>query len=494
MLSVMTAEKARAADMHMISCIGISNEVLMENAANAVADAVEKRLCGKVGRVVIICGRGNNGGDGLALVHILASRSISAEALLTAAPDSLTGAARSNYDIAIKAGLNITQDENALNRADIIVDAMFGTGLSKPIVGRNADIINRANASGAYRIAVDIPSGMNADTGRIMGAVFHADETITFHAVKRGLLLTAEREYVGKLHVAPIGVISKAQRMLEESEQLIDEAFIKTLLPRRRLVSNKGSYGRALMIAGSENMPGAALMSVSAAVRAGAGITKAYIPEKSLKLFSALPEAILITRDAAINADLEWATAIGIGPGLGCGFEVGPLIENSLAAHKPTVADADALNYMARNRATLSLLHPEVVLTPHPAEMARLMELSTAQVVNDPVGAALEFSRDFNCCVALKSAVTVIASPDGRIRYNATGNPGLAKGGSGDVLTGLTLALLAQGLNAFDAVSAGAYLLGSSADKALELLGTRMLRACDAIEALTTIEYLNQEV
>lgn len=489
MLAVMTVEKAREADLHMISSIGMLNEVLMENAANAVAAAVERKLHNSSGHVVIICGRGNNGGDGMALLHILASKAISAEALITATPDAFKGSARNNYDIAVRAGLKITDDMDALNRADIIVDALFGTGLSKPINGHEADIINRANASCAYRIAVDIPSGMNGNTGKIMGTVFNADETVTFHAIKRGLLLTSERECVGTLHVAPIGVIDKAQRLNEEDEQLIDEAFVKAILPKRKLVSNKGTYGKALMIAGNGNMPGAALMSVAAAIRGGAGLTKAYIPDQALKLFAVLPEAILVTRKEDIDNELQWANAIGIGPGLGSEPDVGYMIRQSLMTRKPMVADADALNYMARNRELLSLLHPNVVITPHPAEMARLLNCTTEEVVDDMVDAAVRFSSGYGCCVALKSAITVIVSSDGKIRYNASGNPGLAKGGSGDVLTGITLAMLAQGLNTFDAVSVGAYLLGSAAQKAYEVLGIRMLRACDAVEALTMLEF-----
>lgn len=489
MLAVMTVEKTREADLHMISSIGMSNEVLMENAANAVAAAVERRIRSSADHVVIICGRGSNGGDGMALLHILASRAISAEALIAALPDSFKGSARYNYEIAVRAGLKITNDTDALNRADIIVDALFGTGLSKPILGHEADIINRANASSAYRIAVDIPSGMHGDTGKIMGTVFNADETVTFHAIKRGLLLTGERECVGTLHVAPIGVVDEAQRLNEENEQLIDEAFIKAVLPKRKLVSNKGNYGKALMIAGSENMPGAALMSTAAAIRGGAGLTKAYIPAQAIKLFAALPEAMPVTMEETVDDELQWADAIGIGPGLGSKPDIGYMIKQSLMTRKPMVADADALNYMARNREMLPLLHSNVVITPHPAEMARLLDCTTLDVVNDPVGAAVRFSSRYDCCVALKSAITVIVSSNGKIRYNASGNPGLAKGGSGDVLTGITLAMLAQGLNTFDAVSVGAYLLGSAADKAYEILGVRMLRACDAVEALTMLEY-----
>ncbi len=497
MINVCTVDNMRRYEAHMIDELGIPGSILMENAANAVINAVI-RASGERGaatpRVVILCGGGNNGGDGLAVLRGLVSRGMDAEAVLICDPACYRGDARLNYDIAVKTGMKLHSDMNRIRDADIIVDAVFGTGLNRPVTGAAYDAITLANTRSAYRIAVDVPSGMNGDDGSVQGCVFNADETITFHAIKRGLLLTRERSAVGKLTVAPIGVMAPEQETAANREVLADRDFVSTLLPKRREFSNKGDHGRAGLIVGSYGMAGAALLASRAALRVGSGLTKSLIPAEILPSFAAIPEVMTLPDDSRAGELIEWATALCIGCGMGVSERTARFTEAVLRSKKPAVIDADALNCISREERLLELLHENIVITPHPAEMARLIGVKTSEVTGDLAGTALRFSDRHGCTVLLKSAVSVIASPDGRLRWNTTGNSGLAKGGSGDVLAGLVTGLMAQGVKPCDAATAGAYLLGASADAALEILYERALTAGDAAEtAALVINELKKE-
>ncbi|MBR5947914.1 MAG: NAD(P)H-hydrate dehydratase [Clostridia bacterium] len=486
MINVSTAELMRSIDRHMIEDIGIPSAVLMENAARAVSDTVLK--CGKSGLCAILIGPGNNGGDGLCVLRQLAQAGRSAIGILLCDPAKLKGDALLNYSIAKRLGLLFTDSLDPIESAEIIVDALFGTGLDREITGKQQEAIHRANGTSAYRIAVDIPSGINGTSGRAMGEVFRADETVTFVAMKRGHLLTRELECIGRLSVANIGMTDEAHKSLLENEQLIDREFVDSLLPERKKYSNKGTYGKALMICGNNGMPGAAVMAANACIRAGAGLTRAMIHKSIIPAFSVLPEAMLVSDDEIdLDSQLDWASAVCIGCGIGNDVNKRNKLEKVLESRKRAVLDADALNLMASDRVLLSHLNADHVITPHPGEMARLMKLDIQEVLDDPVGAALGFSKTYGCTMLLKNAVSVIASPDGRLRYNSSGNTGLSKGGSGDCLAGIITAFLAQGLSPFDAASAGAYLLGAAADEALALLKTRVLTTSDTASAIESL-------
>ncbi|MCR5809710.1 MAG: NAD(P)H-hydrate dehydratase [Clostridiales bacterium] len=270
------------------------------------------------------------------------------------------------------------------------------------------------------------------------------------------------------------------------NQTTIDENLIKKLMPKRPRKSNKGDFGRAAIIAGTRDMPGAGLMCVRACLRAGAGLTKALIPEQLREAFSRIPEAMLVTDDEKADELISWASAIGIGCGLGVNERTRALVEKALRSGKNCVIDADALNTMAKHRELLDLLHAGVVITPHPAEMARLMECDTEKVVKEFSATAIEFAARYGCCVLLKSASSIIVSPNGTVRYNDSGNSGLAKGGSGDVLAGIVTAMLAQGAKPFDAASIGSFLLGSSAEKALSFLHDRFILAGDITDIISS--------
>lgn len=469
-------------DRYMINDIGIPGAILMENAAMRTAEAVMQ--CGRSGLCAVLIGPGNNGGDGLALMRILAAHGRESVGVLLCDPEKLSGDAAQNYSIAKKLGLALSDDLSFIDNAEVIVDAVFGTGLSRNIDGKQLEALRRANSTDAYRIAVDIPSGINGDTGRIMGYCFNADETVAVFAVKRGLLLTERLESVGTISVARIGLVDAKMQSALDSETIVDEAFVRSLLPGRKRVSNKGNYGRTLIVAGSQTMPGAAVMCTRAALRAGSGLTQTFVPAGIESSFAATPETMLIVDDGTVDLDemLRWPDAVCFGCGTGNDPRKFEKAKAVLCSGKPAVIDADGLNLMTEE--LKQLLCANHVITPHPGEMSRLTGAPVSEVLADPVAFAVDFAKKYGCTVLLKSAVSVIASPDGRIRYNTAGNAGLAKGGSGDVLCGIIGALLAAGLSPFDAAGAGAFLLGSSADTAMKLLKERMLTASDVVSAL----------
>lgn len=476
---VATNVGSRSIDRYLMDEVGIDGIVLMECAARAVADAVLRQS----GSIAVLIGGGNNGGDGLALMRILKLLGRDSLGILCCDEKKFSGDALKNYEIAVKIGLSLTHDIERLRDKNIIVDAIFGTGLDRNIEGTAYRAIQLANESSAYRIAVDIPSGINGDTGAIMGIVFRADETITVQCIKRGMLLTPEREAVGKLSVCKIGIIPQHETEWLCDGELIDEDYVRSQLPDRRTVSNKGTYGRSLIIGGSSGMSGAAVMAATAALRAGSGLVNACVPKEIVGAFRVRPEIMADSdADSDINALIEKASSIAVGCGSRFDQRIKEKLTAALASGKPCVIDADGLNNL--DSASMELLHENCMLTPHPLEFARLLGCGINHVLRDPVGISKTFAQKHRCTLLLKSATTVIASPSGKLRYNISGNPGLAKGGSGDVLTGIITALLAQKLTAFDAACVGAFLLGSSADKALELLGNRALIAEDVIDAV----------
>lgn len=485
MINVSTTELMRETDRHMIEDIGIPSAVLMENAARAVTEAVLS--CGRSGLCAVLIGPGNNGGDGLAVLRQLAQHGAEAIGILLCDPAVFKGDALLNYGIARRLCLPLTDSLEPIDRSSIIVDAVFGTGLDRALTGAPLEAVRRANVTNAYRIAVDIPSGINGTSGSSFGDVFSADETVTFVAYKRGLILTRELEKVGKIRAASIGLTDEPHRRILENEQIIDREFVYSVLPERRKYSNKGSFGRALLVCGSDGMPGAAVMAANACIRTGAGFTRAIVPSGVVSSFSVLPEAMVASDETDLDEPLKWADAVCVGCGIGNDDRRREKLVKTLNCGKRAVIDADALNFLSAERELQLLLNDHHIVTPHPGEMARLMDMDISAVLDDPVGAALEFAGSRGCTVLLKNAVSVIAAADGRLRYNISGNPGLAKGGSGDCLSGIITALLSQGLQPFDAASAGAYLLGTAADEALSLLNTRMLASSDVASALESL-------
>lgn len=491
MRQVLAPAQMRNMEARMISDYRIPGLVLMEHAAAGVVRAV-LRLLPEHGRVLAICGGGNNGGDGFSALRQFHTLGVKAEGVLLVPPQSLKSDALLQYEMAAACGIPIQDASDGADfplSADVLIDALFGTGLSRNIEGAFARAIERMNASGIPVVSVDIPSGIDGETGRALGAAVRANVTVTFQHKKLGHLLFPGREYAGEVVEVPIGPAIE----LPEAAFALEEADIRRLLPPRKQDSHKGQNGRALLIAGSKNYTGAALLAANSALRGGCGLLHVAVPKGIHFMFARCPGAIchpvgdgdewMVEAAKEAAALTEKADVLAIGPGLGGGEGIVSLLKELLLSQKPLVIDADGLNAISKSRDLFSLLHRNVTLTPHPAEMARLIQGSVEDVLRAPLDIAKQAANGWGCTVLLKGATTIIS--DGvRVCLNTTGNSGLAKGGSGDVLTGITLALLAQGLSVFDAACAGAYLLGSTAEKAYGLLQTRMLLAADVIDAL----------
>ncbi len=474
---IVTAREAKSMDAQAMAS-GIPSLVLMRTAAQGIADAV-LAMRQPDGAVTAICGTGNNGGDGVCAAWLLKRAGVDARIVLCGDESRCTPDTAHYLDAARRDGVPVLPEWEPKER-ELLIDALFGVSLTRPAEGVYRDLIERMNASGKPIVSADLPSGLDADSGVVQGAAVRADQTVTMQAKKAGMLLGRGRALCGTVTVQPL--------FLDDSEPDLffdDEADIAALLPRRPFDSHKGSNGHALLCVGSATYPGAALLCSRAALRGGAGLLSVCTPDPVRPFFAALPEAITAptgtqdwgaeAADVAIRA-MQKKQAIGVGCGVGSG-DIIPVIEAALRSSVPTVLDSDALNQLAAHPALKRLLHENVVLTPHVGEMARLLNTTVDGVLKNPLAAVSQFP----CTVLLKGATTLVHA-NGRTAFLTFGNPGLAKGGSGDVLTGLITALLAQGLKPFDAARAGAYLLGTSADRAIRLLNERMLLASDVID------------
>lgn len=488
MRRALSPAQAKAQDAWWIETCGIPSLTLMERAAQGVADAVVKRR--KHGeRVVAVCGRGNNAGDGYLCAALLQASGVPVTVVALYPVGSLTPDARTARERAVAAGVAVQDSLADLSHA-VLIDALFGVGLSRDITGNAADAVIAMNGSGSPIVAVDIPSGLDGCSGVVRGVCVQATETVTFQHEKTGMLLGHGRDACGFVTVCRI---ADTDAPLDACAEVLEEADIHRLLPPRPRDSHKGKNGTALLCVGSPAYTGAAMLSTGACLRTGAGIVHVLAPHAVCEQVRRIPEAIVT--DAGMTdwgselcafavPHLEGKSAVGCGCGVGKG-DITPLLSAVADAGIPYVFDADALNQPAARPELLQKLSARAVLTPHPGEMARLTGATVADILSDPIQAAVCASDAWGCTVLLKGAVSVIAG-GGRVVLNTTGNAGLSKGGSGDVLTGIVTALLCQGLCPFDAACAGAYLLGAAADKALQLLGERALLASDVIDAVKT--------
>ena len=476
---IVTGAQAKLFDRKLIEA-GTPSLSLMRTAAQGIADTVRERF-GTERPVTAICGTGNNGGDGIAAAWLLKRCGIEASIVLIGDAAACTPDTAFYLDKAKETGVPIRQNWKKAEN-EILIDALFGVGLNRPIEGVYRALIEQMNASGCPIVSADMPSGLHADSGRILGAAVHAAATVTMQTKKAGMLLGKGRELCGDVTVQPL-----ADDPSEPDLFLLKEADIAALLPKRPFDSHKGQNGHALLCVGSKTYPGAALLSARAALRGGAGLVSVCIPDPVRPFFAALPEAITVpigipdwcaAAAEPVQSAMQGKQAIGVGCGVGKG-DLTSVLEAVLKSGMKLVLDADALNQMSVHRELLSLLHDNVIITPHAGEMARLLETSVDAVLNDPLHAV----QTFPCTTLLKGATTMVHFKN-RTAFLTFGNPGLAKGGSGDVLTGLITAMLSQGLDPFDAACAGAYLLGTSADSALRLLGERMLLASDVIDMI----------
>ncbi|MDO4493488.1 MAG: NAD(P)H-hydrate dehydratase [Clostridia bacterium] len=496
MKATFNAEQMHAVDRNLIENHGFPGIELMENAAAGVTAEAIRILSGNGKQCLVLIGPGNNGGDGLAVLRQLTARGFCAEGLLLFPPEKFRGDALTEYERATRSGCALFSVRDAcpdpLEGKDLIVDAVFGTGLKRPADDALSSLFARVNASGIPVISVDLPSGLDSDSGEVRGACIRADITVTFQEYKTGLMTDNGRVHAGKILLHPISGIPTTEK---PDALWVGEEDVRRCLPGRKLNAHKGSSGRGLLLAGSSRYPGAAKLSAVAALRAGTGLLTAGVPAPVRPGFSDTPEIMTVPlgmsgvwdtetlNDAA--ALLPGKTALAMGPGMG---EIADREAFSalLSCGLPTVLDADALNRIASEPGLMRYLGKKHVLTPHPAEAARLLHVAPQEILRDMPGSAKRLARELNAVVLLKGATSWISDGD-RLYLNTSGNPGLGKGGSGDTLTGIVLALLCQGLEPLQAAYCGAYLLGAAADKAMSILGERMLIAKDVTDAFAYV-------
>ena len=512
-MNLCTREQMREMDRRTIEEVGIAGAILMEVAGRAAAHILHERIQEDHGgipkTVAILCGGGNNGGDGYVMARHLDSLGYDVDVLMLVRPESIKGDAWTNLEILrrLRPGIlvlpdlipDITPDslQDALPYYDIYVDALLGTGLEDAVRGNYRQVLRYLNDARGVKLAVDIPSGLDANTGRALGIAFRADYTVTFGLAKAGLFLEQGRDYVGEVSVVDIGILPETAGEVGIQGELLTEEVLLELAYPRPSHAHKGTFGHVGLISGSENMPGAATLATGAAVASGVGLTTlATRPSVRTIVSSQFAEAMVhpflpeegslsdSTRDR-LEAFLDGKTAVAVGPGLGQEPQVGEILELVLGfGHIPVVIDADGLNVLADNLELLQDTLCPVILTPHPGEMARLTGTSTEEGMKDPVRWALSLARQTGSYVVLKFSTTVLCAPDGRYAINSSGNPGMATGGMGDVLTGLLGGLLASGMTPWDAARLAVFSHGRAGDLAEADIGQRALRAGHLLEQL----------
>ena len=511
-MKVLTAAEMREVDRLSTSHYRVPSLTLMENAGRAVAEFIQSRFSNlSQRRIVVLCGKGNNGGDGFVVARLLKKMGTKPEVYLIGNPRDVKGDAAKNLGRWKKIGklnLDSSLKPEALAKlpsGSIIVDALLGTGVRGAVAGCLRDVIDQINERerGRYVVAVDIPSGLQADSGEVEGAAIVADYTITFTAPKPGLVDHEGGHRVGSLHVRQIG---SPPELIEEtgkgSLRWSEATEFSAFAIRRKAEGNKGDYGHAFIVAGSVGKSGAAVLSSWAALRAGAGLVTVGTPEPALPMIAGhtpeiMTEPLAATRAGTISERclegglfaslLKGKRALALGPGLTTNDETQQFVRTVVGSRTvPIILDADGLNAFAGRASELRNAGRMLCVTPHPGEMARLLGCAVKEVQARRVEIALQAASDWNACVVLKGQQTVIASPDGKAFINSTGNPGMATGGTGDVLTGMLAGLTAQyGTADWPLVIAfGVYLHGLAGDIAYAENGEAPLMASDLICAI----------
>lgn len=507
-MRVLTTSQMQELDRQTIEEIGIPGVVLMENAGRGMTDHLLRKFSHlKPGPALILAGKGNNGGDGYVIAHHLMEAKWQVRTVVLAERSSIRGDARINLDVLEACGGDITFTPDlaalegtlaALPTCGLLVDALFGTGLSKPATGHYAAAIDWINRSSAAVAAVDIPSGIDASTGQILGTCVAADLTATFAFPKIGQVSYPGAGCVGELVVVDIGIPGKVHEQVGDDCLLVTAAVAHSLLPARPVDGHKGTFGHLLVMAGSIGKTGAAAMTSEAALRAGCGLVTLACPAEvqpvlAGKLTEVMSAPLPDTDGAANMLALPVLTdllvgkqALALGPGMGLGPETTELVRRLVSdCSLPLVLDADGLTALAGHLDVLQQRgSAATILTPHPGEMARLAEIPVEAVQANRVVVARDFATRHGVVVVLKGARTVTALPDGRVRINDSGHAGMASGGMGDVLTGLAGSLLAQGLEAGSAAVLAVYLHGYAADLLAAKYGNAGLLASDLLAEL----------
>jgi len=512
MLLVASSEEMKKCDSYAIDKLGIPGILLMETASQGVISSISMRYGSVSGRkAFVFCGGGNNGGDGLAVARKLFAMKAEVYVFLLVEPEKLRGDTKTNYEIALRiqsgkrktdvfeiVTLKNVSELYKYPKPDLIVDAIFGTGFKGKVEGLFYDVINWINSQRVFTISVDIPSGLNGDTGEIEGIAVRADVTATMGLAKRGLMLSWGKILPGKIYIVDIGIPNYVYSEVGIKTYYIELSDVKKRLPVRPINAHKYSCGKIFAIVGSPGLTGAATMSTLSAMKVGAGAVIAGVPESLSPILEAkltevmklpLPETDEHTIGwnalDLIEEHIEWADVVIIGPGLSKNYETKQVVLNVIKKlNKKAVIDADGLNALVGNLNILKGLNTEIVLTPHPGEFSRLTDLPVDKIERERIDVARNFAVEYGVVLVLKGDTTVIANPEGEVFINSTGNPGMATAGSGDVLTGMIAGFMGQGLKAVDAAICGVYLHGLAGDLARDKIGELPMMAMDILNMI----------
>lgn len=473
-----TSEQAKAIDTHAIQVMGFPSLVLMEKAAMAVAAVIMEKEEHK--KILCICGMGNNGGDAMAVARILRQAGYRSAICPIGNSEKMTPETQTQMKMAMNARVPIVKWE-AIDAFDVIVDGLFGIGLSKPIQDVYAHVVNQINASGCRVYAVDVPSGIDGSSGKVLGVAIRADETVTFGVHKIGMILYPGCEYAGHITVADIGFPIDSVATITNPAYMYEAEDIFRL-PVRPNHSHKGTFGKVLVIAGSDQMSGACYLSAKAAYTMGAGLVKVVTSPKNREIIlSSLPEVLFSAYDE-IEEGMEWADVILIGPGIGLGEEAKNMLDFVIdKSKKPTVIDGDGITLLG-NRC----LSSNFIITPHLKEMARITSSTVGFIQDNLLGMARDTANARGYIVVLKDSRTVVSDGE-EIYLNVSGNNGMATGGSGDVLAGTIAGLLAGGMSEWEAAKLGVYIHGLAGDCMIKEKGHYGLMASDLMEGLCQI-------
>lgn len=508
-MKLVTSVQMQAVDREAIDGRGIPGPELMENAGGGIAAAILEDLIPKASdtKIAVVCGKGNNGGDGYVIARYLQGVGCEVEVYHLGPVDKFSDDAKLNYDRAAELDLPLhevasTDDLPDDADCDIIVDAIFGTGFSGAPRGFSAELIEWINRQDADIVAVDMPSGLNADNGQAEGAVVMADFTYTLALAKYGLFVSPGRECAGDVEVIPIGVPDDVIASFDFTHTLITADLVADLLPVRPPDGHKGTFGYVLCVAGSTGLTGAAALAAESALRSGCGLVKLAAPASVLPVLATLvreatghplpdvaKKGVLALRGLGeIRKLAKEHHALMIGPGIGRHHETQELVRRLVSTlDKPTVIDADGLNAFEGHTDLLKDCAAPLVLTPHPGEFNRLTGQKPSEDIHERIDDAVSFAKEFKVVLVLKGSPTLVASPDGLCFVNPTGNNGMATGGSGDVLTGIIGSFLAQGMEPLDAAVAGVFIHGQAGDFAAEDFTPRAVIAGDLLFALSQV-------
>jgi NAD(P)H-hydrate epimerase len=484
-MRVIFAEQMKQIDRLTQEQFSVPGLLLMERAALTVLETMEARFGNLENKhIYICCGKGNNGGDGLALARLLREKAVNVTVIMKCDPNLLQGLAAQNFDLAVKFGVRFLQwselPTDELKSAEIIVDALLGTGAIGKLSDQLVDIIDTINNLGKPVVAVDIPTGVGVDNGQVSNTAIRATFTVTFGLPKPGLLCYPGAEYAGEVFVKQVGF---PKQLLEDEAidiNFLSEPEIRQLLPKRPYTAHKGTNGHLLAIGGSPGMNGAIALAGLAALRTGCGLVTVGLRQGSA--FFEKPVEVMVTPWPELLHRWGNFQSVVFGPGLSKEQDGESFLYEVLEHNRaPLIIDADGLNLLASNLKLVNSFKQPVVLTPHPGEMARLIGSTISEVQADRIGTARHYAKEWQVTIVLKGARTIIAAPDGRIFINSTGNSGMATAGTGDILAGMIGGLIAQGLEVTNAAVAGVYLHGLAGDLAASNISPIGIIASDLI-------------